>query len=193
MRPVPDTSFDRLITPRLTIRRFRADDAATFAQYRSDADVARYQSWDTPYTLAQAEQFVTGLAAAHPDAPGEWFQFAVEETASACHVGDVAAFIESDDPRLATVGVTLAPSAQGRGYATEALTALLDYLFGQRGKHRVSASCDTRNHASAALLERLGMRREAHHLANTWEKGAWTDEYVYAVLAEEWMERQGSG
>lgn len=82
----------------------------------------------------------------------------------------------------------MAPSAQGRGYATEALPALLGYLFEQRGKHRVAADCDARNMRSAALMARVGMRREAHHLRNSWEKGEWTDEYVYAMLASEWAD-----
>lgn len=185
-----DAGFDHLSTERLTIRRLRKQDAATFAEYRSDPEVARYQSWTAPYTVARAEQFVAGMAGDHPDVAGEWFQFAIEERQSACHIGDVAVLVDAEEPRLASFGVTLSRAAQGRGYATEALTALLDYLFIERGKHRVSATCDVRNHRSAALLERLGMRREAHHLANTWEKGDWTDEYVYAVLADEWLPRR---
>lgn len=192
MKPAngPDTGFTRLLTPRLIIRRFRAEDAVTFAEYRSDPQVARYQSWTTPYSVAQAEQFVAEMAATDPDVPGAWFQFAVEDTAAGRHIGDVAAYVDSDDLRLATIGVTMSRRVQGRGYATEALTALLDYLFVQRRKHRVAADCDARNTASAALLERIGMRREAHHVANAWSKGEWTGEYVYAVLAEEWSARR---
>lgn len=106
------------------------------------------------------------------------------------HIGDVAAGVDADDPRLATIGVTMATSAQGRGYATEAVAWLLDYLFLDRQKHRVTADCDVRNSAVVALLDRLGLRREGHHLQSAWWKGEWVDEYVYAVLAREWGERQ---
>lgn len=188
-----DTGFDHLSTARLIIRRFQERDAGTFAEYRSDPQVARYQSWTPPYPLAQAEQFVTEMAGAHPDVAGQWCQLAIEERDSGTHIGDVAAHVDADEPRLTTVGITLSPAAQGHGYATEALTALLDYLLIQRGKHRVRATCDTRNRASAALLERVGMRREAHRLANTREKGEWTDEYVFAVLADEWRQRRQRG
>lgn len=187
-----DTGFTELRTPRLVLRRFRAEDAATFAAYRSDPDVARYQGWDAPFGVDQAVEFIASLAGTHPDTPGEWFQLAIEGpvgTVGAGHIGDAGVFVDGDDPRLARIGFTLAAHAQGHGYASEAVAAVLDYLFA-RGKHRVSADCDARNTRSAALLERVGMRREAHHLASSWWKGEWTDELVYAVLAEEWAERR---
>ena len=184
-----DTGFTGLRTARLLVRRFRPDDAATFAAYRSDPDVARYQSWDAPYPLAQAQELVDEAAGRHPDTPGEWCQLAIEDAAGR-HVGDVAVHVHADDPRLATIGFTLAAEAQGLGYGTEAVTAVLDYLFLVRGKHRVAAECDARNVRSAALLERVGMRREAHHRSSAWWKGEWTDEYRYAVLAQEWAARR---
>jgi RimJ/RimL family protein N-acetyltransferase len=181
----PDVGFEALLTDRLTIRRFEATDVPTFAAYRSVPEIARYQSWDAPFSEEQARRFVAAQAASHPDTPDEWFQFAVTETTTGRLVGDVAAASESDH-RLARIGFTLAPEAQGKGFATEAVTALLGYLFSTRGKHRVAAACDVRNLASIALLERVGMRREAYHLQSVWWKGEWTDEYVYAILADEW-------
>ena len=185
----PDDRFDHLTTERLIIRRFTQADAETFAAYRSNQAVARYQSWDAPISLEQAREFIDYLQGNHPDTPGDWFQFAIAEKRAQAHIGDLALLSDADDPRLATVGFTLSPSAQGRGYGTEALSALLDYLFLQRHKHRVRADCDTRNIASARLLERVGMRREAHHVRSSFFKGEWADEYVYAVLADEWQVR----
>ena len=71
-------------------------------------------------------------------------------------IGDCAAHVDADDPRRAEIGFTLAPEHQGHGYATEAVRRLLHYLLVERGKHRVSATCDARNTRSAALLERVG-------------------------------------
>jgi RimJ/RimL family protein N-acetyltransferase len=182
----PDRDFASLRTGRLLVRRFRPGDAATLAAYRSDPEVARYQSWEVPFTLEQARRFVAGLATDHPDTPGAWFQFAVELDATGEHVGDLAAHTDDADPGLARIGFTIAPAHQRRGYATEAVTALLDYLLVERGKRRVVADCDARNRASVAVLAGVGMRREAHHLQSVWWKGEWTDEYVYAVLRSEW-------
>lgn len=188
-----DEAFVELRGARVVVRRFRAEDAATLAAYRSDPDVARYQGWDAPFSSAQARAFVTVLGDAYPDTPGEWFQFAVVDAQTGRHVGDLAALVDASEPRSVTVGVTLATDAQGRGVATEALTLLLDYLFTQRGKHRIIADCDPRNAAVIALLERVGMRREAHHIRSYGQGPDWADEYVYAILAEEWTARHPGG
>ena len=108
-------------------------------------------------------------------------------------IGDIAVRVDADEPRQATVGFTLAADAQGHGYATEALRTVISLLFTQYSVHRICADCDTRNHRSVALLERIGMRREAHHHKSAWWKGEWTDEYVYALLAEEWPDETTRG
>ena len=66
-------------------------------------------------------------------------------------------------------------------------------LFTEHGVHRICADCDVRNVRSVALLERVGMRREAHHRQSAWWKGEWTDEYVYAILAEAWRDEKRGG
>jgi aminoglycoside 6'-N-acetyltransferase len=92
----------------------------------------------------------------------------------------------ADDPRLCDIGFTLAGAHQGHGYATEAARLLVGYLFARRGKHRITAYCDARNTASAAVLERLAMRREGHLRQSTWASGEWTDDLLYALLDHEW-------
>jgi aminoglycoside 6'-N-acetyltransferase len=67
------------------------------------------------------------------------------------------------------------------------------YLFGRRAKHRITASCDARNTASAAVLERLGMRREGHLRESTWAKGEWTDDLLYGLLHHEWQPGRPAG
>lgn len=70
--------------------------------------------------------------------------------------------------------------------ATEALHALHNYLFAALEKHRVYASVDRGNVSSMRLLERLGMRKEAHIVKSLWFKGEWVDDVVFAILATEW-------
>ena len=101
-------------------------------------------------------------------------------------IGDCGAHIQAEDPRQAEIGFTLAAQHQGYGYATEAVRRLLHYLLIERGKHRVRATCDDRNTRSAAVLERVGMRREGHLLESTWSKGEWTNDLLYGVLRREW-------
>ncbi|HEX2373074.1 MAG TPA: GNAT family protein [Actinomycetota bacterium] len=181
-----DAAFAALTSERLVLRRFRPEDLEAFVAYRSNPEVARYQSWETPYRLTQARQFLRELQATHPDTPGEWFQFAVARRGVDRLIGDCAAHVRADDPRQAEIGFTLAPERQGHGYATEAVGRLLHYLLVERGKHRVSATCDDRNTRSAAVLERVGMRREGHLRESTWSKGEWTSDLLSAVLRGEW-------
>jgi RimJ/RimL family protein N-acetyltransferase len=171
-------------TERLSLRRFRPDDAVAFAAYRSDPDVARYQGWDTPYPLTSAMAFVEGLREADPDAEG-WFQYAVERRADGVLLGDVGVK-RHDERRQAELGFTLAAAHQGQGYASEAVRCLVRHLFEAEGLHRVHAVIDARNDRSAALLERLGFRREGVFRQAGWWKGEWTDDAYYALLATEW-------
>ena len=183
---MPDEGFTELAGERVLLRRFRLADVAEFVAYRSRADVARFQSWDAPYPRDEGERFVRRIMTEHPDTAGEWFQFAVALRRGGPLIGDCAAMPHAGDPRQCEIGFTIAPGHQGHGYATEAARLLVGYLFGRRGKHRITASCDARNTASAAVLERLGMRREGHLRESTWAKGEWTDDLLYGLLHHEW-------
>ena len=90
------------------------------------------------------------------------------------------------------VGITLAPGSQGKGYASEALGCLLDYVFGALGAHRVFAGTDAENMPAAAVFRRLGFRQEAHLIDNLWFKGKWGSEFQFAILAREWALKQAS-
>jgi aminoglycoside 6'-N-acetyltransferase len=176
-----------IATDRLVLRRFRDDDAPTLAAYRSDEAVARYQSWQPPVPIADARRLVREMAAGDPDEPG-WFQYAIERAADGAHLGDVGVNLHVN--RLqAEIGFTVAGGYQGRGYATEAVLAVLRHLFDDRGLHRVSAECDARNVRSARLLERVGFRREGLRPAHTWLKGEWTDDLLFGLLARDWAAR----
>jgi RimJ/RimL family protein N-acetyltransferase len=93
--------------------------------------------------------------------------------------------------RQAQLGLSFDRAFQGQGFATEAVTAVLDYAFINLDLHRVVAVVDVLNERSAALLERVGLRREGHFLKNAWFKGRWADEYLYALLQAEWLPKRG--
>lgn len=173
-----------LTTPRLSLRRFRDSDAETFASYRSDPAVARYQSWDIPFPVGAARAFVQEASAADPAQPG-WFQYAIELRSDGSLAGDLGVNLH-ENRMQAELGFTLAAAHQGHGYATEAVGRMLTQLFTAAGLARVSAECDARNTRSARLLERLGFRREGLRVRNTWIKGEWTDDLLFGLLAEDW-------
>ncbi|GGN42100.1 RimJ/RimL family protein N-acetyltransferase [Actinoplanes campanulatus] len=173
-----------MATERLILRRFRASDAPVLAEYRSDPAVARYQPWDAPFPLEKAEAAVRAYAEASPDTPGH-FQYAVELAAEQALIGDVYVRLH-DNLRQAEIGFSFATAYQKRGFATEAVSAVLNRLFRRDGFHKVTGECDLRNTRSAALLERLGFRREGLLRQQTLIKGEWTDDLLYGLLATEW-------
>ena len=123
---------------------------------------------------------------------GTWFQMVIEHGETGEIVGDRGLHAVGDQPGQVEIGFTLAAGHQGKGYATEAATRLLGYVFGHLCKHRVTAVTDARNAPAVRLLERVGMRREGHFIQNIWFKGSWGDEYLYALLGQEWSQSRTS-
>jgi RimJ/RimL family protein N-acetyltransferase len=178
-------TFTSLETPRLTLRRFRDSDLASFMAYRNDREVARYQSWES-ISRVEAVKFIAQQSRHRPGIPGKWFQFAAEVRQGGALAGDCALLVIRTTPRIAEIGYTFAPAYQHSGLASEAARAVIDFAFGVLALNRVIATTDCRNAPSVALMERLGMKREGHFLHNAWFKGEWCDEYQYAVLRQEW-------
>ncbi|RKH63618.1 GNAT family N-acetyltransferase [Corallococcus llansteffanensis] len=177
--------FDRVETPRLVLRRLRAEDLDALVAYRNDPEVARYQSW-SDYDAQRGRQLIEMMSGRQPGEPG-WFQFAIALKDTDALVGDCALRVDESDPRLGEIGFTLSRRHQGQGLGTEAVRALLGYVFGTLRLHRVIGVTDAKNGAAAAVLERLGLRREGHFLENVFFKGAWGDEFQYALLGREWV------
>lgn len=179
-----------LPTPRLVLRRFTEADVAAFFAYRNDPKIARYQSWEG-IELAAATEFVRHQQLQEAGVPGQWLQIAIALKDTNALIGDCALKVQAHDPRQATIGGTLARRFQRQGFAAEALSCLLDALFDRLKLHRVVADVDVENTAAWALMEQLGLRREGHLRQSLWFKGRWADEYLYAMLREDWLKRSG--
>jgi RimJ/RimL family protein N-acetyltransferase len=178
-----------IVTERLRLRPFRADDLPAFVAYRSEPEVARYQSWDTSYSMADAERFLASQRDVELGAPGAWVQLAAVDRRGGTLCGDCAVHVLTTQPATAEVGVTFAPAHQGAGLASEALMAVITALFAEHGLHRVYAETDDRNVAVHRLLARVGFRCEARLVEADWFKGEWTTLRIFAVLRREWEDR----
>ena len=177
-----------LSTPRLTIRSLRSTDAPALAEYRNDPEVARFQDWPLPFALEAAEELIAEQAGLRGPRAEGWVQMGIEHAGEL--IGDIAVGLDGTG-KLATIGYTLRADRQGRGFATEAVGALVDGMF-HRGLHRVAATLDPENVASAMLLERLGFRYEGRAVGAAFVRGAWADEDRYAMLRDEhaaWVAR----
>lgn len=171
-----------LKTENLVIRAFERKDLETFTQYRSQEMVAKYQSWSN-YTYQDAVKFFESMDYSTFGREGNWYQLAISSFDSDELIGDIAVhFIDQDQIEI---GFTIAPQHQGKNIATKAVSCFLRYVFGELNKHRVVATTDAENTASYRLLEKLSFRREGHFIQNIFFKGAWGDEYQYALLHSE--------
>ena len=179
-------AFTRLESARLILRRFADADLVPFLAYLNDPLVARYQSWES-YTEQQAREAIEKQQNLEPGLPGQWFTFALELKETGALVGHVALSVREEDHSQAEIGFTLAREYHGQGLAFEAAASVLNYVFTGLRLHRVTATTDCENQRSVALLTRLGMRREGHFIKNIWFKGKWGDEFLYALLEEEWL------
>ena len=91
----------------------------------------------------------------------------------------------SKENKASNIGWVTHQDFHRHGYAFEATKALLTYAFANFDLHRVIADIDTRVPESAALAEKLGMRREAEFKDGEFFKGEWCDMWLYAILKSE--------
>ncbi|HEX2221123.1 MAG TPA: GNAT family protein [Candidatus Limnocylindria bacterium] len=179
-----------LFTDRLALRPFRAGDLDALHSMQSRADVTRYLYW-APRSRAETEavlERVVGMT--WIDEASDAVRLAAILRHSGELIGDFSVRRTSREHRQGEIGFVLHPDHHGRGYGTEASLVMLRLGFEELGFHRIVGRCDARNAASARLMERLGMRREAHFRENELVKGEWTDELVFAMLAREWEARR---
>jgi len=181
-----------ILTPRLRLRPFTRGDVDAVFAYRRREDVARYL-FDSPMsyeTVTEAVQQRISQSAVEQEEDKLVLAVDLRETGEL--IGEVSLIWRSEIARQGELGYIFNPLFHGSGYATEAGEALLRIGFEGLGLHRIMARCDARNTASWRVMERLGMRREAHFREHARFKGEWDEEFVYAILESEWAARQGA-
>lgn len=176
-----------ILTPRLALRPFTRGDLDSVFAYRGRADVARFL-FDPPLSRDECALAIQQrIAQVVLEREGDRLILAVDERETGALVGEVSLIWRSADARQGEVGWIFHPEQQGRGFATEAATAMLELGFGRVDLHRIFARCGVGNAASWRLMERLGMRREAHFREHAIFKGRWDEEFHYALLQREWI------
>jgi RimJ/RimL family protein N-acetyltransferase len=171
-------TFTPLQTPRLVLRPIALADWPAIHRYMSDPTVTR---WLPEGTLDETQT----QAFARKNAGRSAKAVAVIERESDQLVGHIV-FHPWLGHATHEIGWAISSGRQGRGYATEAAGAMMDFAFSTLACHRVIATCQPENVASWRVMEKLGMRREAHFREGLYQAtGAWWDEYFYALLADE--------
>jgi RimJ/RimL family protein N-acetyltransferase len=175
-----------LHTERLTLRPATADDAGATWKYRRLDSVGEWLTEVPTDLAAYRRKFVdparlaaTVVVELDGNVIGD-FMLRIEDAWAQAEAADHAR------DRQAELGWVLDPAHTGRGYATEAVRGLLQHCFTSLKVRRVVANCFLANDTSWRLMERVGMRREGHAVAESLHRsGRWLDTVTYAVLAEE--------
>lgn len=167
-----------ITTNRLKIRSLRETDVEDLYEIYSNKNTCRFLLHE-PWTLStKDEKFQKKLAAN---------QLTHETSISlACEldnkvIGDISIWY-TEMKETVEIGYAFNDAYSGKGYATEALRSVIEYLFSIVKIHRIQANLDARNISSAKLCERVGMRKEAHFIEDYWNKGEWTDSFIYGIL-----------
>ncbi|MBN8953783.1 MULTISPECIES: GNAT family N-acetyltransferase [unclassified Rhizobium] len=175
-------------TDRLILRGFVPQDFEAYRAYRSLPEIYRYLYSDPPSEEELRERFDASFNTRLSD-DGDILRCAVVRREDDALLGQVSLKLTNKAALQAEVGYIFNPAYAGKGYATEAVEAVISLGFEKFGFHRIFARLDAKNAGSVGVVERLGLRREAHLVQNDRFNGVWGDEYVYAVLRQEWSER----
>lgn len=173
-------------TSRLIIRPFELIDFDDLFAYHSRDDVAQYLYWESRNRSEVEQVLKRRTINTTLKEEGDSLVLAVVLLELNKVIGDLYLMWRSQEHQQGEIGFVFNPDFHGKGYATEAGRVMLSLGFTEFGFHRIYGRCDTRNVASYKLMERLGMRREAHFVHNEFFKGEWGDELVYAILQDEW-------
>ena len=177
--------FTPLQTPRLVVRAVRADDVEELHARRNDPAVALLQDWEFPYPRARAEALVAAGLATDAPADGQWWPMTIQERETGEVVGDLVLHL-TNGGRTGEVGYSLTRRHWGRGYATEALTALVGWVLDELPVTRLAGLLHPDNRASAMVLERTGFVFEGHTRLSFWHDDDNSDDWIYGLTRQDW-------
>ena len=166
-----------VVTDRTVLRRLTSADLADFQLYRQDEEVGRYQGW-LPQTDADATALLEKYGETEFFQPGIWFQIGIADRETDALIGDIGICLSARESE-AEIGFTLRRQSQGLGLGSEAIGAVIVFLFEETDIRRIVGVADARNVAAIKLLEKLGMQRLQTNKALF--RGSPCEEHLFAL------------
>ena len=163
-------------TERLRLRPMNPGDVASLREWTADRSIYTY--WGKGPAKSDKDP---SLMFEKQEKPTKSFHLGIEERSSGKVIGDIWVYLIEND-RMATVAIRISPSRQGRGYATEALSAMTGFCFANTELKRLQAEVDTGNIASKRMLEKCGYTREGL-IRQGKMVSTWCDYYIYGILS----------
>lgn len=177
------SSLPVLETARLVLRPVRRRDAPDIFSYASDPEVSRFVLWEPHRSLSETRSYIRYVRALyHRGMPSSW-AVVLRETGRV--VGTIGFMWYSDVNASAEVGYSFSREVWNRGYATEALQAVISSAFASLPLNRLEAQHDVRNPASGRVMEKCGMKREGTLRQRIKNKGEYVDVVLWSLLRTE--------
>ncbi|RYE83678.1 MAG: N-acetyltransferase, partial [Hyphomicrobiales bacterium] len=173
-------------TERLELRSFQKSDLDAMMAYHALPDVQRYLDWKARDRVEVKAALDAMVKQNRLTRPGEIIHIAVTRKSDNVLIGQISLRWTDATAGQAELRFIFSPFHRKQGYATEAVTAAMDFGFENFHFHRIFARCAGKNQASARLLKGIGMRLEAHYREHALFKGVWDEEMIYAMLEDEW-------
>jgi RimJ/RimL family protein N-acetyltransferase len=173
-----------LVGERVVLRELREEDWQAVHRYASDPEVCRFMMWG-PNTEEESKAHVRRALETSQLRPRRTFNLAVSLKDSGEVVGCCALVISEAEHREGHIGYSLTRVYWGRGYASEAAKLLVKFGFEALGLHRIFATCDPENRASARVLEKAGMQLEGCMRSHVFVKGRWRNSLLFAILEQD--------
>ena len=189
MFSMPEISTDRLILRRMTMK-----DAQDIFEYSRDPEVARHVLWTAQKHISEAKEYVRYMTKRYrDDLPSSW---GIIDKESGRLVGTIGYMAFSEENASVEIGYSLARWLWGKGLATEALRAVIDYTFEAMDINRIEAQHELTNPSSGRVMEKCGMKKEGILRQRLYNKGKFVDVALYSILREDkrhWHTQEGSG
>lgn len=141
-----------------------------------------------PRTEAETRDYLDRMVASQGEVPRVVWELGVLRTDDHRLIGTCD--LTLDKPDEADLGFIFSRDAWGRGYATEAAKAIVEAGFEQLGLTRIVATCAVANTASAHVLEKTGLQREATLEDHRFAKGVWWTSFLYAIRRDRWLQNR---
>ena len=170
-----------LVGERLLLRELQEGDWEAVHRYASDPEVCRFMTWG-PNTEEETRAHLRRSIQASEERPRRKFTLAITLKDTSEVVGSCSLVVSNPDHRDAHIGYSLTRKFWRQGYATETARLLLKFGFATLGLHRIFATCDPENRASARVLEKAGMQLEGRRRSHRFVKGRWRDSLLYAII-----------
>lgn len=173
-----------IATKRLSLRCLDYNDIQDILDILAHPSIARILNMKMDESSVR--EYIDKQNSYQPFQEGKYYDLVVEYKEEGKVIGLIG--IQCKPHHQGAIGWAIGINYQGSGFALEGASALISYAFSKLGLHRIYAVTSNINTPSWKLMERLGMRKEAHFRETEWREGKWIDQFIYAILSTEWQD-----